>query len=192
MYRSAMQGSKIQGTHPWRFLAFSQSLIALLLSVSLLSGCGFHLKGMGNSAQATYKTVRLIDLNKVNPNIRRALNQQFDGMGVKVVDNLADADVAITFQATRFNRISTGINGQGDISSELLKMNQPMVVDDVKSGKKLLAVTVTSFRDRNVNNRQLQASARELKSIQKQMAVDIALQVIDRANRVYIQATEKP
>ncbi len=59
------------------------------------------------------------------------------------------------------------------------------MVDNVQTGQQILTTTVTSFRDRNINNQNLQASSRELASIQKQMATDLALQVIDRVNRVY-------
>lgn len=168
-----------------RFWQVSLILIFIGSFSSLLTGCGFHLKGMGEQSQATYQTVRLIDLHKVNPDVKRVIIQQFRGMNVKVVNNLADADVAVTFQATGFQATSTGRTGRGDVASQLLKMSQPIVVDNVQTGQQILTTTVTSFRDRNINNQNLQASSRELASIQKQMATDLALQVIDRVNRVY-------
>lgn len=166
-------------------------MMALSLSLSL-SACGFHLKGMGEAATATYQSIKVTQGPGVRSDITQALTRQLQSMGVKVVDNLGDAEVALNLQATQLNTSITARDVNGDVSGELLKMVQPFNAQEVATEKEVIDAKATAFRDRSVNAAQAQASNRELQSIERQMATEIAMQVIDRLNRAYAKLQSSP
>lgn len=176
---------KCQGIYPpGHFLAENYGfLLILFLFVSfILSGCGFHLKGINQAGQASYQSVKLVDAHLANVAVQRSLRQQFDSMGVRVVSSLADSDLEVVFSATQFIKSTTARTGQGDVSEQLLKMSQAFVVKRVETDEVVLRATVESFRDHSVISGLLQASSRELQKIKRQMATDIALKMVTRIN----------
>jgi len=164
----------VKKTQAWAFLA--------ILSVFVLSACGFHLKGVG-SAPISFKSVQLVVQAGVRPDIVRALTQQFKGYGVKVVDSITQAELQIKLMPTGYTTSKTGVAGSGDTTSELIKMSQPFTATQVASEQQVLKAQVVSFRDHNIQLNQVLASDRELQSIHQQMANEIALQIIDRISR---------
>ncbi|BBN60315.1 LPS assembly lipoprotein LptE [Hydrogenovibrio marinus] len=157
----------------------------LLAATLLLSACGFHLKGMGDAATATYQSIKIVQNPGVRSDVAQALNQQLQAMGIKVVSNLADAELVLNLQATQMNTSITARDGKGDVSGELLKMIQPFNAQVVATEESVIQARAVAYRDRSVNAAQAQASSRELQSIQRQMASEVALQVLDRLNRAY-------
>lgn len=159
-----------------------------LLSILVLfglSGCGFALKGYNNGAGAvTFKTAKL-EANGTRMDLQRALTRYLKESDVVVVDSLADAELVIRLGKTGYQRSTTGKTTSGDTSSELIKMTQPFSVEEVATEKQVVKAEAKSYRNRNVDANQAQASNRELQSIQKQMANELALQILDRINRAY-------
>lgn len=164
----------------------------LLILALLLSACGFHLKGMGEAATATYHSIKITQNSGVRTDLAQALNQQFQSMGVKVVDNLADAELVLNLPATQLKTSITARDANGNVSGELLKMIQPFNAQVVATEKEVIAAQAVAFRDRSVNAAQAQASNREFQSIQRQMVAEVALQVIDRLNRAYSKLQQLP
>lgn len=162
-----------------------------LMTIFMLSACGFHLKGMGSGAAATYHSIKVEQQPGVRTDVAQAVIQQLQSMGVKVVPNLADAELVLKLGGTQLNSSVTARDAQGDVSGELLKMVQPFSAQVVATEKQVIDAKATAFRDRSVNAAQAQASNRELQSIQSQMANEVALQVIDRLNRSYALMQEK-
>ncbi len=163
----------------WMFGAWL-TMIALSMS---LNGCGFHLKGTGPNAVAGFKSIKFESTDGVRSDILRALTQQLRSTDVKVVDNVAQAEVVLRFSPTQYISSNTSISGQGDAASQLIKMTQPIQVQEVATEKDILDTSVQTYRDRRIDNAAALASNRELRSIQQQMAADIASQIIDRINR---------
>jgi outer membrane lipopolysaccharide assembly protein LptE/RlpB len=156
--------------------------LALFLSV-FISACGFHLKGLAQNEQIAYKTVKLVNIDLIGLGIKRALQRQFVGSGVIVVDDVSDAEIEIVFsQATNFNSFVTQRTGQGAASSELLKMSQDIVVNKPSTQQQVLRTTVVVFKNRTVDNLVLQSSSRELNRLKRQMSIEIALQIVTRIN----------
>ncbi|MDX1796219.1 MAG: hypothetical protein R3219_05775, partial [Hydrogenovibrio sp.] len=148
----------------------------LLAMILILSGCGFHLKGTGSAAAATYASVK-IEVGGARSDIARALTQQYQAMGVKVVSSLADAELSLKLAPTGYTTSITGRSGAGDVSSELIKMIQPFSVTEVATEKNVLSSQAVAYRDRAIDRDEAQASNRELQSLQRQMANEIALQI---------------
>lgn len=158
-------------------------VFAILGLVLTVSACGFHLKGVGKNAVATFKSIELTHTDGVRADVLRSLEQQLKASNVKIVNNMADAEIVLSFQPTGYVVSRTSISGKGDATSELIKMTQPIRVEEVATEKELLKTVVQVYRDRRIDNAAALASNRELRSIQQQMANDIAVQIIDRINR---------
>jgi len=156
-------------------------VLTLFVSFSL-SGCGFHLKGMNQSLDTNYQTVKLEQAHLADVLVQASVRRQFEAMDVRLVNSLADADLVLSFSETQFTTSITGRTGQGDVSSQLLKMSQPFEVTNVATDKVVLRATVISFRDHVVNTGLLQASTRELRMIKRQMSADIALKMLTQIN----------
>ena len=155
----------------------------MLFSVSLLSGCGFHLRGYGSSQEAQFKTIKLTGLDKVTPNIQTALRDQFQARGVTIVSSLAGAELDLQLQRTYSNRSKTSYTGTGDVASVLLNIKQSFVVKEIATESVLLSGEAVAYRDHQIDNAALLASNRELQEIQQQMANEIASQIVDQINR---------
>lgn len=163
-------------------------VITLFFSVSLgLTACGFHLKGYnGGEAVATFASAKL-EADGTRREVHMALERYLKESDVKVVDNLGDAEIVIRLGPTGYHTSPTSKDANGNTSSELIKMTQGFSVEQVASERKVIQTTVNTFRNRTVDPNQAQASHRELKSIEKQMAFELASQILDRINRAYTQ-----
>lgn len=169
-----------------------KTLLFGVLSVLFLgiSACGFHLKGTANGgAQAVaFDSIRILESNGVRSDFMQVFRQALKSSGVKQADSLADAQVSISFSPTAYQTTRTGISGDGDTSSELVKMSQSFSSEIVATEAPLLTTTLVTLRDRQVDASAALASNRELQQIQRQMASELALQVIDRLNRAWVKA----
>ena len=148
-----------------------------------LSACGFHLKGMDEKSAVDFKTIQLTKTEGVRADIMLALKQLLKSYKIEEVSTEGKAEVVVAFQPTQYTASRTGLTAQGDTASELLKMAQPIQAKDVQADKQIVEATVQSFRDRRINNSAALASNRELQNIQRQMAQDIAGQILDRIAR---------
>ncbi len=169
---------RIQNYQSWYFLG-------VLFVALTLSGCGFKLKGYNEGVgAASFKSAK-VEANGAHRDVVHSLEFFLKESDVQLVDSMASAELVIRLGKTDYQRSTTGKTSAGDTSSELIKMTQPFSVEEVSTGKEVASAQVSSFRDRNVDANQAQASNRELKSIQKQMADELALQVLERVNRAY-------
>jgi len=171
----------------WGFLSpFSPGKwISIALLALSVSACGFHLKGMGSNSKPTFKSIYFAQTAGVRADILQTLKQLLKASDVILAQSAQAAALSLSLSATGYEVSRTSLSGQGDTTSELLKMSQSFTVNRVMTETLLLSATVTSFRDRRIDIGAALASSRELKDIQQQMAFDLANQVIDRINRAY-------
>ncbi|GEM_PF-1807732 len=160
-------------------------LLALFLSVVILSlsACGFHLRGYTESGEVKplpFSTLKVDALGSVDSRLLQMLKQQLTAQGVRLVESEADAQAVLRLTATQFQRIATAKNGQGQVTSELLKMQQAFTLVDEQSGKVLLQGVAMSYRDRNINPQALLAAERELASLKTLMRQEVVQQLMGR------------
>jgi LPS-assembly lipoprotein len=89
---------------------------------------------------------------------------------------------ATGYQATR-----TATSGLGDTSAELLKMSQPFSLQEVATEKLVVTGTATVYRDRRIDTSAMVAANRELTLMKREMAEEVARQILDRIQRAYRQ-----
>ena len=155
----------------------------------LLSGCGFHLKGLNQVGTLSFQTVKLSATSGVRADLVAALTQQLKLSGVEVVDGLGQAELDIRLAPTQYQASRTSLTAQGDTASELIKLSQPFSAWQVADNTLVVNATASSFRDRRLDSAAALAANQELKSLQKQMLQEVALQIIDRISRASANAT---
>lgn len=158
-------------------------LMLMLFSASLLTGCGFHLRGYGTPQQAQFKTIKLSGLEAVSPDIKRALTQQLKASGATIVPSLAGAEVELKLQRTYSHRSKTSYTGTGDVASVLITLKQSFAAHQVATEQLLLEDEAVAYRDHQIDNSALLASNRELQEIKRQMANEVVRQIVDQINR---------
>ncbi|BBP44091.1 hypothetical protein [Thiosulfativibrio zosterae] len=156
--------------------------------LGLLSGCGFHLKGLNQVGTMSFQTVKLSAASGVRADLVNALTQQLKMSGVEVVDGLAQAELEIRLSPTQTQASRTSLTAQGDTASELIKLSQPFSAWQVADNTLVVEATASSFRDRRLDSAAALAANQELKSLQKQMVQEVALQMIDRISRASARA----
>ncbi|PLA75079.1 hypothetical protein CYQ88_02285 [Hydrogenovibrio sp. SC-1] len=183
--------SRHKNNQAWAFLMAKSLLLSVL--VASLMACGFHLKGMGPNAKASFQSVYLAKTTGVRADALKTFMQLLKASDVKVVDSVASAELSVSLDATVYEVSRTSMSGQGDTTSELLKMSQTVSVQRVATETLLMTATVNSYRDRRIETAAALGSSRELQDIQQQMAFDVANQLIDRINRAYqLKQPSKP
>ena len=167
-----------------------QLLLSTLL-ISFLTGCGFHLRGLDSMGQMQFTTVQLQNVSGVSIEIQKALRRQLRSAGVKLVDSMDQAEVQISFKPTEFKTSRTAYSGQGDTTAELLKMSQFFSANLMATDQLIIADSVSTYRDRQIETTALLASNNELQSIKQEMANILARQLVDRINRALLKQTSE-
>ena len=157
--------------------------VITLFSISLLSGCGFHLRGYDQPQQAQFKSIKLSGLNQVTQEVRLALRDQFEARGVKVVPSLAGAELDVQLLRTYSHSSKTSYTGTGDVASVLITLKQGFRVEDVATEKVLVTSEAIAYRDHQIDNAALLATNRELQEIKQQMANEVVSQIVAQINR---------
>lgn len=160
-----------------------------LLGSGLLSGCGFRLRGTGKLAQASYKTVFVMGADKVPVDLKNVLYQQWQGLGIEIVESISAAEIAVQLGAYDRNVSRTSFSSSGETTSELIKLTQDFMAFRVADEVEILNTQVMAFRDRQIDPAQQLAATRELQNIERQMQQDLGYQLIDQLNRAYRKLT---
>jgi len=158
-------------------------LLLMLFSVSVLSGCGFHLRGYGAPQKMQFSTIKLTGLERVSQNVKSALSDQLNASGVTIVSSLAGAEVELKLQKTYLHRSKTSYTGTGDVASVLITLKQGFAVEEVATETLKLTGEAVAYRDHQIDNTALLASNRELQEINQQMATEVVRQMMDQISR---------
>lgn len=174
----------ISGFNRFRLVSSVSVLLMLVLfSTTLLSGCGFQLRGYGEPQQAQFKAVKLSGLEGVSEEVQRALRDQLKASSVTVMPSLVGAELDIKLQRTYTNSSKTSYTGSGDVASVLITLKQAFSVEEIATETLLLSSEAIAYRDHSIDSASLLASSRELKEINQQMANEVVSQLVDQINR---------
>jgi LPS-assembly lipoprotein len=175
----------------WQFV--TMTLMVTLLSVTMagLSGCGFHLRGLESMGDIQFKTVKLQTTSGLRPEMLQAIRSQLTQSGVKLVDSLAAAELEIVLRPTVYKASRTAYSDSGDTTAEFLRMEQSFAATWVDTEESVVTGNVQTYRDRQIDTRFMLAANRELRSIHREMAENLARKIMRRINRAILQASTK-
>lgn len=172
----------------WHFMSMALIMSLLIMMTAGLTGCGFHLRGLDSVGDMQFKTVKLQTLPGVHPEVQQAMRSQLAQSGVQLVDSLAAAELQIVLQPTVYKASRTAYSGLGDTTAEFLRMEQGFAATLVATEQSVVTGSVQTYRDRQIDTGALLAANRELASIQREMAEDLARKIMDRINRSMLKA----
>ncbi len=189
--------SPLHEMSPHSALSVGGKAMAALLLVWLfltLTACGFHLRGLDANGQIrtlAFSSVKIESLGTVDGRLLQQLKQQLQAQGVRLVPSETQAQVLLKLSATQFQRITTAKNGQGQVTAELLKLQQPFTLMAVVSGKVVEQGVAVSYRDRSIDPNALLAAEREQASQQNLMRQEVVQQIMQRLSEVAPLQLEK-
>jgi len=156
-------------------------LITALLSASLVSGCGFHLRGkvdLPEQMNAIY-----IQQKNASP-LRLAVRDALTFAGGNVVNDKSLASATLDLQDSQVTRSVRTVNLRGKATSYTLTLRAVYRVLGSGNETLLPAKTASASRKLNFNSAQVLASERESGILIREMEKDVAQQIIRNLARV--------
>lgn len=170
------------------FNSLYQRVVLLLSTVLLLlSGCGFHLKGLGQTGEVVFKQLHIERFASLDRDMQNALQQQLALSGVQRVTQSGQAALTLQLSPLQVSSTSTAYSSLGETTAEIVRMVQAVKVIRASDGQVLLTANVQAYRDRQVSANAVLASNQELAQIRAEMAENLARQIIERVNRIAIK-----
>ncbi|GAB6034001.1 LPS-assembly lipoprotein LptE [Galenea microaerophila] len=159
-----------------------------------LAACGFHLRGLDQNGQIrplAFSTLKIEATEAVDGRLLQQFKQRLVAQGVQLVASEAQAQAVLKLSATQFQRITTAKDGNGDVTAELLKLQQPFALIAVASGKTVVQGAAVSYRDRSIDPNALLAAERELASQKTLMRQEVVQQILQRLSEITPQKWQK-
>lgn len=175
----------------WQFSSMAMIMTLLMSMTAGLSGCGFQLRGLGSMGEMQFKTVKLQTLAGVRPEVTQAMRSQLAQSGIELVDSLAAAELQIILQPTVYKVNRTAYSGMGDTTAEFLRMEQPFSAIVVATEERIVTSRAQTYRDRQIDVGALLAANRELRSIHREMAEDLVMNIMRQINRAMLKASNR-
>ncbi len=151
-------------------------LCALLLSLIVISACGFHLRG---ASEFPFKTIYVSgsEMTPFGVSLRRNLKGQENA---KLVDSESDADVVLQIMSERPEKVILSLTVQGLVREYTLNSYLTFQVHD-RQGKVILPpVTIVLHRVISNNENMTLSKASEETMLYKDMQTDLVQQVVRR------------
>ncbi len=188
MKTTVFKNDQAWSNRAWQFISLTLIMSLLIVMTAGLSGCGFHLRGLDRVGDMQFKTVKLQTLPGVRPEVQQAMRAQLAQSGVQLVDSLAAAELQIILQPTVYKVNRTATSGLGDTTAEFLRMEQSFSAIVVSTEETIVTSSAQTYRDRQIDTTALLAANRELRSIHREMAEDLVMNIMERINRAMLKA----
>jgi len=158
--------------------------IIILILISILSACGFHLRGHQEAAPTS--STSSIVLNSISaPAVTAELTSILALNGTKVVRKSDSAEYILTISNESFNRDVLSVSAEtGKVREYQLTLRVVMAVSDT-SGKSLVdnePISVT--RDYTFDDTSILGKSNEELDLRKDLVRQVSMQIVRRYNAV--------
>lgn len=150
-------------------------LMTALLSASLVSGCGFHLRGKVDLPE---QLSAIYILQKKATPLRLAVRDALTFAGGNIVKEKSLASATLELEDTQVSRTVRTVNLRGKATSYTLTLRTVFRVLGANNDTLLPAKVASASRKLNFNSAQVLASERESGILIKEMEKDVAQQII--------------
>ncbi|MDP3088311.1 MAG: LPS assembly lipoprotein LptE [Methylotenera sp.] len=155
------------------------SILSLLVASSLaLSSCGFHLRGV---AELSFKTVFVQGRTL---SISRELHQSFKNNGIKVVDNIADAELLVEMINETNEKRILSLSGGGVVREFELNYRVNFRTREPANPLWSAPQSVQSRRDFSYNDNALLGKLDEEAKLNTDMRSDAVREIIRRLSAI--------
>jgi len=149
-------------------------VIVLMLTASLLTACGWHLRGSGQSLELQKNIYLEAATGEVYRNIQRSLTRK------KPAVDIVDADIQLVLGDERFDRRSVTVDNSAQTTQYQLTIYVPYQILD-SSGKPLIKQSIAEVsRYYTFNQNAINSSDREERSLRKEMVRQLSRQILQR------------
>jgi LPS-assembly lipoprotein len=148
----------------------------LTLSVSLLSACGWHLRGSGEEADIDQKIFLASASGKVYEQIQKTLNRK------NAFADVASADIQLELGKEYFERRRASVNDQAQTTQYELSLSVNYEILDSAGVPLTKKTTANLERFFTFNQNAINSSAKEEQVLRKEMARQVARQILQRVN----------
>jgi len=154
--------------------------LIFLLMASLVSGCGFHLRG----TVILPDSIRTVSIKSPDVKLRDALVNGLESNNVIIVNSPTSDSAQINISNVDFAREVRTIDERGKSTGYVLILRASYTVVD-SAGKELVKPSVaTARRDYNFNQDQLLSATREEELYRDEMREDAAQSILRKMSRI--------
>ena len=154
--------------------------LIFLLMASLVSGCGFHLRG----TVILPDSIRTVSIKSPDVKLRDALVSGLESNNVIIVNSPTSDSAQINISNVDFAREVRTIDDRGKSTGYVLILRASYTVVD-SAGKELVKPSVaTARRDYNFNQDQLLSATREEELYRDEMREDAAQSILRKMSRI--------
>ena len=155
-------------------------VLIFLLTASLLSGCGFHLRGTITLPDS----IRTVSITSPDVKLRDALVNGLESNNVIVVGGPTADSAHIKISEADFGREVRTIDERGKSTGYVLILRASYEVLD-STGKELVKPSIaTARRDYNFDQEQLLSATREEELLRDEMREDVAQSILRKMSRI--------
>jgi len=141
--------------------------LCLLLSLTALSGCGYHLRGV-TALDSAYQRVYVQGMNSANP-VYRELARQFANTDSKLVDSPANATAILVIDNNRVHQWSSVVSTQATVRQYELYQQLTWHVR-LPNGHTSAKRTISQARNYNYDPTGVLASGRNQVQVRSELA----------------------
>ena len=170
----------------------NRRLLCLALgSTTLLSACGFKLRGSLLGSNLPFKTIYL-DIPQ-NSTLGSTLRRNIRGSGeLQIVENREDAEAILDIPSETREKSILSLNSQGRVREYALHYRITVRVRDRKNAILLAPTEIALKRDMTYNENQVLAKEGEEAMLYRDMQIDIVQQILRRVASIQPAAPLAP
>lgn len=154
-------------------------MIALLLTISLLSACGFHMRGHAGMPFDT------LYLDAANPRTAfiTDLRRNLEANNVKLVDRAEQADVVLNIVSEIPDKKILSLGGSGRVNEFQLVYRVSLRAYDLKQQDWIPAEVIVQRRDYTYDDTKILSKEAEETLLYQSMRSDLVQQIVRRLSR---------
>jgi LPS-assembly lipoprotein len=151
-------------------------LMILSVSLSLLSACGWHLRGSGNTVEVEQAIYLESTTGEVYKEIQKTLERK------KLSVSIAEADLQLILGKEYFDRRSASVNTVAQTTQYQLSLSLTYEILDKESKPLIKESTAELTRYYTYNQNAVNSSDKEEQSLRKEMVRQVSRQILQRIN----------
>lgn len=146
------------------------------LSLSLLSACGWRLRGSGDSLELQHTIFLASTSGTVYEQIKKTLTKK------NVLASIAEADIQLELGDEYFERRRASVNNQAQTTQYQLTLSMPYAIFDRNGDPLIIESRVELDRYYTFNQNAINSSNKEEQALRKEMTRQVARQILQRVN----------
>jgi LPS-assembly lipoprotein len=164
--------------------------IASLLMATIVTGCGWHLRGTGQVAD-NISSVHISAQDR-NSEFYRSLERAIISNDITVAGNATEAQYSIVTLNNKSSRRTSSVSGGARVSEYQLTESVDILILAADGTQLLPRTTLSATRYLDFDENEVQSKVQEAELLRKEMHRDLVQQVIRRLNAINNRSDSSP